>query len=69
MWVKSAVPSTPSASAAAWIVTVLFVFQFVVVKVSEAPLLTERSPSWPDPALRATLTVTFPVGFVARRTW
>ena len=66
---KVAVPSAWSSSSAAWSVTVLLVFQFEVVKVSEPPDFTDRFVSWSLPDLRATVTVTFPEGFVASFTW
>ena len=64
MWLKSAVPLSPSSSSAAWRVTVWSVFQFEVVKVSELPVLTLRFASWVPEVERATLTVTLAEGLV-----
>ena len=63
-----AVPFSPSLSCAASRVTVWSVLQFVVVKVSESPVLTLMSASWSLPLLRATLTVTSALGLVASLT-
>ena len=69
MWAKSAVPLSPSSSAAAWSVTVWPVFQLEVVKVSEPPVFTLRFASCVPLVLRATLTVTSSEGWVASFTW
>ena len=65
----SAVPASPSASSLASSVTVWFVFQLSVVKVSEPPVLTLISESWVPVVLRAAVTVTLAVGLVASLTW
>ena len=69
MWLKSAVPLSPSLSSAAWSVTVWLVFQFEVVKVSEPPVFTLRFASWLPEVLRATVTVTLAEGLVFSFTW
>ena len=69
MWVNVAVPSATSPSSAACSVTVWFVFQFEVVNVSDEPVFTDRSVSWPLPVFRATVTVTESVGGVVSFTW
>ena len=65
MWLKSAVPLSPSSSSAAWSVTVWSVSQFDVVKVSEPPVLTDRLASCVPVVERATVTVTLAEGWVA----
>ena len=65
----TAVPLSASSSSAASNVTVWLVFQFVVVKVSEAPVFTLRSVSWVPLVLRATVTLTLAEGLVASFTW
>ena len=64
-----AVPASPSSSSFASKVTVWFVFQLSVVNVSVPPVLTLRSESCVPVVLRAAVTVTSAVGFVASLTW
>ena len=64
MWLKSAVPLSPSSSSAAWSVTVWSVSQFDDVKVSEPPVFTLRFASCVPVLERATLTVTSLEGLV-----